>query len=83
MNTQILYLDRARNELTEHLVYHKLALHEKNQKNRALLETLSLQEKAHYHEFGESASLILGTALASYILGEIVGKTFHINATSF
>ncbi|HVO28766.1 MAG TPA: VIT1/CCC1 family protein [Candidatus Paceibacterota bacterium] len=42
------YLARAKNELTEHLVYHQLALREKNPENRALLEHLSAQEKSHY-----------------------------------
>lgn len=47
------YLDRAQNELTEHLVYGKLARREKNPENRALLEKLSAQEKSHY-EFWKS-----------------------------
>ena len=38
------YLSRARNELTEHLVYGKLAKREKNPANRALLEKLAAQE---------------------------------------
>ena len=42
------YFTRARNELTEHFVYHKLALREKKPENRALLEKLSAQEKTHY-----------------------------------
>lgn len=47
------YLDRAQNELTEHLVYHRLALREKKPENRDLLERLSKQEKTHY-EFWKS-----------------------------
>ncbi len=47
-NMQKQYLDRARNELTEHLVYGKLALREKKPENRELLRKLSAQEKAHY-----------------------------------
>jgi VIT1/CCC1 family predicted Fe2+/Mn2+ transporter len=47
------YLDRARNELTEHYVYANLARREKNPENRALLEKLSAQEKSHY-EFWKS-----------------------------
>jgi VIT1/CCC1 family predicted Fe2+/Mn2+ transporter len=43
-----LYEQYAQNELTEHLVYHKLADREKGQENKALLEKLSLQEKTHY-----------------------------------
>ncbi len=41
------YLLRARNELTEHIVYGNLARREKNPENRALLEKLSVQEKQH------------------------------------
>ncbi len=66
------YLDRARNELTEHLVYHKLALREKKPENRALLEKLSLQEKSHY-EFWES--LIPGVDVKPHFLG-LHGTTF-------
>ncbi|HEX4104140.1 MAG TPA: VIT1/CCC1 family protein [Candidatus Paceibacterota bacterium] len=47
------YLDRARNELTEHFVYHALAAREKNPANRDLLEKLSVQERTHY-EFWKS-----------------------------
>jgi VIT1/CCC1 family predicted Fe2+/Mn2+ transporter len=47
------FLLNARNELTEHLVYHKLALTEKSPENRAALERLSEQEKTHY-EFWKS-----------------------------
>lgn len=43
-----LFLAYARNELTEHMVYHGLALHEKNANNRDALEKISAQEKAHY-----------------------------------
>jgi VIT1/CCC1 family predicted Fe2+/Mn2+ transporter len=47
------YIDSARNELTEHLVYGILARRERDPENRALLEKLSLQEKGHY-EFWKS-----------------------------
>ena len=47
------YVARAQNELTEHLVYAKLAKREKNPENRALLEKLSAQERTHY-EFWKS-----------------------------
>jgi VIT1/CCC1 family predicted Fe2+/Mn2+ transporter len=47
------FILNARNELTEHFVYHRLALMEKNPANRAVLEKLSQQEKAHY-EFWQS-----------------------------
>jgi VIT1/CCC1 family predicted Fe2+/Mn2+ transporter len=43
----------ATNELTEHVVYHKLAQMEKSPGNRAALERLSAQEKTHY-EFWKS-----------------------------
>jgi VIT1/CCC1 family predicted Fe2+/Mn2+ transporter len=47
------FILNATNELTEHIVYHKLALMEKNPENRAALERLSAQEKTHY-EFWQS-----------------------------
>jgi VIT1/CCC1 family predicted Fe2+/Mn2+ transporter len=43
----------ATNELTEHVVYHKLAQMEKDPGNREALERLSAQEKIHY-EFWKS-----------------------------
>ncbi len=46
--TQKIYIDNATNELTEHIVYAKLARMEKKPGNRAALEKLSAQEKAHY-----------------------------------
>ena len=82
MNTvKATYIDRARNELTEHLVYHKLALREKNPANRDLLERLSVQEKTHY-EFWKS--LVPGSdpkphALGLYgipLLNAVFGVTF-------
>jgi VIT1/CCC1 family predicted Fe2+/Mn2+ transporter len=47
-STQQIYIDNAINELTEHIVYGKLARREKNPGNRAALEKLSAQEKTHY-----------------------------------
>ena len=47
------FISNAANELTEHIVYHKLALMEKNLENRTALERLSAQEKTHY-EFWQS-----------------------------
>ena len=47
------FILNAANELTEHIVYHKLALMEKNPENRTALERLSAQEKTHY-EFWQS-----------------------------
>jgi len=52
-STSATYIARARNELTEHLIYGKLARREKNPENRKLLEKLSAQEKTHY-EFWKS-----------------------------
>src|SRR3989344_1229289 len=65
-NTQKTFLASARNELTEHLVYHKLALREKNPDNRALLEKLSGHEKLHY-EFWKT--LLPGVAIKPRMLG--------------
>jgi VIT1/CCC1 family predicted Fe2+/Mn2+ transporter len=45
---QKIYIDNATNELTEHLVYAKLARMEKKPGNRAALEQLSAQERTHY-----------------------------------
>ena len=47
------FILNAKNELTEHLVYHQLAQMEGNLENRATLERLSAQEKIHY-EFWKS-----------------------------
>lgn len=47
------FILNARNELTEHIVYHRLALMERNAENRAALERLSEQEEKHY-EFWKS-----------------------------
>ncbi len=42
------YLSHARNEITEHYVYHALARREKKPENKALLQKLSAHEKTHY-----------------------------------
>jgi len=47
------FILNAANELTEHIMYHKLALMEKEPANREALERLSAQEKTHY-EFWQS-----------------------------
>lgn len=47
------FILNAQNELTEHIVYHRLALMERNPENRAALERLSEQEEKHY-EFWKS-----------------------------
>jgi VIT1/CCC1 family predicted Fe2+/Mn2+ transporter len=82
MDNREIYLAHAQNELTEHIIYHKLAQREKNPGNKALLEKLSLQEKTH-HDFwkelaGSSKEIkprkvgIWGTIL----LRDILGVTF-------
>ena len=80
MDLQKAYLKNARNELTEHVIYHKLAERERNPENRAVLERLSLQEKSH-HDFWTELSgtpvtprrhAILGTIL----LRDLLGVTF-------
>jgi VIT1/CCC1 family predicted Fe2+/Mn2+ transporter len=60
-NSDQIFAFNARNELTEHLVYQKLASREKNPNNKAVLEKLSLQEKEHY-EFWQS--LVPNTTIA-------------------
>lgn len=82
MTTQEIYLGHARNELTEHFIYHQLARREKDPENKALLEKLSLQEKAHHDFWRELAGktreikparrAIWGTIL----LRDILGVTF-------
>ncbi|HUC01897.1 MAG TPA: VIT1/CCC1 family protein [Candidatus Paceibacterota bacterium] len=47
------FILNAQNELTENIIYHRLALMERNPANRAALERLSAQEKTHY-EFWKS-----------------------------
>ena len=47
------YAAYARNELTEHIIYGKLATMERKPENRALLEKLSAQEKSHYEFWSE------------------------------
>ena len=75
------YIARATNELTEHHVYHKLALIEKNPANRELLEKLSAQEKEHY-EFWVSLvpdAKIKPRPLALYstpLMRRLLGVTF-------
>jgi VIT1/CCC1 family predicted Fe2+/Mn2+ transporter len=53
MDVKQVFILNATNELTENIVYHKLALMEKNPENRAALERLSAQELTHY-EFWKS-----------------------------
>ncbi len=67
MDIKTQYFSRARNELTEHLVYGKLAAREKKPENRALLEKLSAQEKTHY-AFWESL-LPPGTVIKPRLFG--------------
>jgi VIT1/CCC1 family predicted Fe2+/Mn2+ transporter len=82
MDNHELYLNNARNELTEHVIYRELARREKNPENKVLLEKLSIQEKSH-HDFWKELSgttddirprrhAILGTIL----LRDILGVTF-------
>ncbi len=40
-------------------------------------------EKKFLRDFGESAGLMLFTAVATYILGIVVGDTFHLGASNF
>ncbi len=48
MDNRELYLNNAKNELTECVVYRELARREKNPENKAALEKLSMQEHGHY-----------------------------------
>ena len=40
-------------------------------------------DKKFLRELSESVSLMLGTALATYLLGKFIGNVFHINTASF
>ena len=40
-------------------------------------------DRTFLREFGESVGLMLGTALATFMLGTAVGKVFHVNSKSF
>jgi VIT1/CCC1 family predicted Fe2+/Mn2+ transporter len=82
MSDHEIYLMHAQNELTEHIIYRKLAAREKNPENKALLEKLSFQEKTH-HDFwkelaGDGKEIkpramgIWGTIL----LRDVLGVTF-------
>ncbi|HVM76746.1 MAG TPA: VIT1/CCC1 family protein [Candidatus Paceibacterota bacterium] len=62
------YKNRAQNELTEHIVYGRLAARERNPENKALLERLSAQEKSHY-EFWQS--LVPNEKITPRIIGLI------------
>ncbi len=76
-----IFIRNAKNELTEHFVYHRLALMEKNPMNREALEKLSAQEKSHY-EFWQALvpnAKIHARVLTVYsvsLLRAIFGVTF-------
>lgn len=40
-------------------------------------------DRKFFREFSESVSLMLGTALATYLLGKFIGGIFHLNTNSF
>lgn len=40
-------------------------------------------DRKFMREFGEATSLMLGTALATFVLGNIIGSVFHLTASSF
>ena len=40
-------------------------------------------DRAFWREFGETVGLMLATALATFLLGAIVGHIFHISPVSF
>ncbi len=40
-------------------------------------------DRKFWREFGETVGLMLGTALATFLLGTVVGALFHINPASF
>jgi len=40
-------------------------------------------DRKFWHEFGEAVALMLGTAIATFFVGTLVGKIFHLNAGNF
>jgi VIT1/CCC1 family predicted Fe2+/Mn2+ transporter len=70
-----IFILNATNELTEHIVYGKLARAEKNPENRAALERLSAQELTHY-EFWKSL-------LPAVEAGKIRARWYTVWGTSF
>lgn len=75
--------DNASHELTDHLVYRKLAAVETDASNKALLERLSLQEKAHCAFWTELSSgreprPIASTVALLPLLRGVLGITFTI-----
>ena len=70
INMEKIFKEYARNELTEHIVYHKLAEREKNPANREALERMSTQEGSH-HEFWKSL-LPANTEIKPYPSGLII-----------
>jgi VIT1/CCC1 family predicted Fe2+/Mn2+ transporter len=40
-------------------------------------------DRKFWNEFGEAVTLMLGTAVATFFVGTIVGKIFHLNAGNF
>jgi VIT1/CCC1 family predicted Fe2+/Mn2+ transporter len=82
MTTREIYLKYAQNELTEHIVYHKLAEQEKDPENKMLLEKLSLHERSH-HDFWKKLAEetreikpVQHTIWGTILLRSILGVTF-------
>jgi VIT1/CCC1 family predicted Fe2+/Mn2+ transporter len=71
-----------RNEMTEHLIYKKLAVVEKDPKNQQVLLQISQEEKIHYDFFYQySNTLVAPNKLKVwyyYIIARILGLTFSI-----
>jgi len=40
-------------------------------------------DRKFWREFAETVALMLGTALATFLLGVVVGSVFHINTANF
>ena len=70
------------NEITESIVYHKLAQIEKNTENKAVLEKISLDERRHYDLLkrytNQSPAPIKRRIYFFYLIARIFGVTFGI-----
>lgn len=79
-NIKNIYRAHARKEITEYLVYQKLARKEKNLQNKKSLQNLSLQEKSHYEFWsdllGEKPKPYSFTVFLTPLLRSIFGVTF-------
>lgn len=84
MDKQVLQLliNSQRNEITEHHIYHRLALIEKKPQNRSVLEKISKDELSHYHTWKKYTDKEIRPSVLKiwwyYLISRILGLTFGI-----